>query len=64
MEDKAKITVEIPTYLKEWIKGHDVGQNAIVTIALRNLYMQEKQPDESMIVKKIIDYFETKKLPF
>jgi len=30
MDEKAKITVEIPGYLKAWIKTHDVGQNAIV----------------------------------
>lgn len=64
MDEKAKITVEIPGYLKAWIKTHDVGQNAIVTMALRLLYLQEKQADESIIIKKLMEYFETKKLPF
>lgn len=64
MDEKAKITVEIPGYLKAWIKNHDVGQNAIVTMALRLLYMQEKQADESIVLNKLIAYFENKKLPF
>jgi hypothetical protein len=64
MPEKAKITTEIPAYLKEWIDAHDIGQNALVTIGLRNLRLQEKQADESLIFKKVKDYFESIKLPF
>lgn len=62
--DKSKITVEIPAYLKDWLNKHDLGQNTMVTFALRHFYMQEKTVDESLIVKKIVEYFETIKLPF
>jgi hypothetical protein len=64
MPDKVKITVEIPEYLKYWIDRHDISQNGIVTMALRNLYLSEKQVDESHIVKWIENYFENTKLPF
>jgi len=64
MEQKAKITVEVPRYLKDWIQAHDVSQNALVTMALRSLYLQEKNASESLIVKQITEYFENKKLPF
>ena len=41
MPEKSKICVEIPTYLKEWIDEHDLGQNALVTLGLRMIYLQE-----------------------
>ncbi len=64
MPKKAKITIEIPIYLKEWIDAHDVGQNAIATMALRQMYLQEKQADENLVYLKIKEFIEQKKLPF
>jgi hypothetical protein len=64
MDDKAKITVEIPGYLKDWINEHDLGQNAIVTMGLRHLYLQEKQMDESILVQRLAKLINSHKLPF
>jgi len=64
MPEKSKICVEIPSYLKEWIDEHDLGQNALVTLGLRMIYMQEQKVSESKIIEAIKDYFETQKLPF
>lgn len=38
MEKKAKISVEIPTYLKRWIETHDISQNALVTMGLQVIF--------------------------
>lgn len=64
MEKKAKITAEIPAYLKEWIDRHDISQNALVTMGLRRLYLEETKTETDKIIKGIADYFENKKLPF
>lgn len=64
MPEKAKICVEIPTYLKQWIDEHDLGQNALVTLGLRMIYLQERNVSESKIIEGIKDFIENKKLPF
>ena len=64
MPDKSKICVEIPDYLKAWIDGHDLGQNALVTLGLRMIYLQEQNVNADKIVKEIKNYFEKNKLPF
>ena len=46
----AKITVDIPDYLKEWIEKHDLSQNALVTLGLRKLYNEDvKQVSEAFM---------------
>lgn len=64
MPEKSKICVEIPTYLKEWIDTHDLGQNALVTLGLRMIYLQETNVSADKIIKEVRSYFEDKKLPF
>ena len=64
MPEKSKICVEIPSYLKEWIDEHDLGQNALVTLGLRMIYLQERNVSESNIIEGIKYFIESKKLPF
>lgn len=64
MPQKSKVCVEIPLYLKQWIDEHDLGQNALVTLGLRMIYLQEKNVSESKIIEGIKDFIENKKLPF
>jgi hypothetical protein len=64
MPEKSKICVEIPFYLKTWIDDHDLGQNALVTLGLRMIYLQEQNVSADKIVSEIKNYFESKKLPF
>ncbi len=64
MEKKAKISVEIPGYLKTWIEAHDISQNALVTMGLRRLYLEEKMPDADKIIMAIQKFLNDKRLPF
>jgi hypothetical protein len=64
MENKSKISVEIPSYLKEWIDKHDISQNALVTNGLRHQYLQEQKADTDIIIKAIEKFLQNKKLPF
>lgn len=64
MKNKAKISVEIPAYLKEWIEEHDISQNALVTNGLRLQYLQEQKTDTSKIISAVQQCFNEKKLPF
>ena len=64
MPKKAKICVEIPEYLKTWIDDHDLGQNALVTLGLRMIYLQEQNVSESKIVDAIKNILINKDLPF
>ena len=63
-KEKVKIIVEIPSYLKKWIDEHDLGQNALVTLGLRMIYLQERNVSESNIIEGIKYFIESKKLPF
>lgn len=64
MEDKAKISVEIPGYLKHWIDAHDISQNALVTNGLRLQYLQEQKTDTDKIIVAVQQFLNSKKLPF
>lgn len=64
MENKAKISVEIPSYLKAWVETHDISQNALVTMGLRKLYLEEQQVPTAKIEAVIIDTLKNNKLPF
>lgn len=64
MEKKAKISVEIPGYLKSWIEGHDISQNALVTMGLRRLFLEEKIPDTDKIITAMQKFLNDKRLPF
>ena len=64
MEKKAKISVEIPAYLKEWVDKHDISQNALVTMGLRRLYLEEKMPDTEKIIGAMQKFLNDKRLPF
>lgn len=61
---KVKITVEIPHYLKEWIQAHDIGQNALVTLGLRNIYKQELNQVGPHLVQQLLTELQNKSLPF
>lgn len=61
---KVKITVEIPSYLKEWIEDHDLGQNALVTLGLRNLYKQEENLTGEHMMNELLKELRARKLPF
>lgn len=64
MENKAKISCEIPHYLKQWIAKHDVSQNALVTMGLRKLWLEEQQVPTAKIEAVIIETLKNNKLPF
>jgi hypothetical protein len=64
MPEKIKITVEVPAYLKEWIDEHDLGQNALATLGLRLLYLQEQNVSESKIITAIESCLAQHTLPF
>ena len=64
MEKKAKISIEIPQYLKQWIQDHDISQNALVTMGLRKLYLDEKTTETEKIISTIQKFLEDKKIPF
>jgi hypothetical protein len=64
MEKKSKISVEIPIYLKKWIDAHDVSQNALVTLGLRKMFLEEQQVPTAKIEAVIINTLKNNKLPF
>ncbi len=64
MDNKAKISVEIPDYLKQWIDAHDISQNALVTNGLRLQYLQEQKTDSEKIIAAVQHFLNDKKLPF
>ena len=64
MPIKAKITAEIPAYLQQWIDSHDIGQNALITLGLRNLWLQEQQVPTAKIEEVIKETLIKNKLPF
>lgn len=64
MENKSKISVEIPNYLKSWIDAHDISQNALVTMGLRRLFLDEKTPDSDKIITAMQQFLNNRKLPF
>lgn len=59
-----KVTVEIPDYLKDWIASHDISQNALVTLGLRKLYLEEQQVPTAKIEAVIIKTLENNKIPY
>jgi hypothetical protein len=61
---KAKITVEIPLYLKQWIEAHDLGQNALITLGLRHLYKQEENSTGEHMMNELLKELRARKLPF
>lgn len=61
---KAKITVEVPLYLKKWVEAHDLGQNAMVTMGLRLLYQQEQHSSGEYLIQLLIKELNEQKLPF
>ena len=61
---KAKITVEVPIYLKQWVEQHDLGQNALVTMGLRLLYQQEQHNSGEYLIQLIIKELQKQRLPF
>ena len=63
-KDKAKITVEIPQYLKEWIDAHDLSQNALVVMGLRRLFNEDTKQTSSELMNKLITELSNHKLPF
>jgi len=64
MENKAKISVEIPCYLKEWIDQHDISQNALVTMGLRRLYNEDVKQVSEVFMNRLIEELQERKLPF
>lgn len=61
---KAKISVEIPAYLKQWIDEHDLSQNALVTLGLRRLYNEDIKQIGVQFMNALLQDLQTKKLPF
>jgi hypothetical protein len=61
---KTKITAEIPCYLKAWIDGHDISQNALVTIALRRLYNEDIKQVSEVFMQNLLNELGKRKLPF
>lgn len=61
---KSKITAEIPAYLKEWIDGHDLSQNALVTMGLRRLYNEDIKQVSDVFMQNILKELSDRKLPF
>lgn len=61
---KSKISVEIPTYLKEWIDKHDISQNALVTMGLRRLYTEDTKQVGEAFMENLIKELQVRKLPF
>ena len=61
---KAKITIEIPMYLKKWIDSHDVSQNAIATMAIRRLYNEDIKQVSEVLMQNLISELHNRKLPF
>ncbi|MBX2903095.1 MAG: hypothetical protein KF872_06005 [Chitinophagales bacterium] len=64
MPNKAKITVEVPLYLKEWIDNHDISQNALVVMALRRLYREDTTNTPPELMKALLQELSNHKLPF
>lgn len=62
--EKCKITVEIPTYLKEWIDNHDLSQNALVVLGLRMLYKEDVNKSPKHIIEQLVSELHKTKLPF
>lgn len=60
----AKITTDIPDYLKDWINKHDLSQNALVTMGLRRLYNEDVRQVSEEFMKRLIEELQDKKLPF
>lgn len=60
----AKITVEIPLYLKQWIDKHDISQNAIITMGLRRLYNEDVKQVSEIFMQNLLNELCKKKLPF
>lgn len=61
---KAKITVEVPLYLKQWVEQHDLGQNALVTMGLRLLHRQEQHSSGEHLLQILLKELQKQKLPF
>lgn len=64
MENKSKISIEIPTYLKEWIDSHDLSQNALVTLGLRRLYNEDVKQVSEAFMQNLLKELSNRKLPF
>lgn len=62
--NKVKISVEIPAYLKEWIDHHDISQNALVTMGLRRLYNEDVKQVSEAFMENLIKELQNRKLPF
>ena len=62
--NKVKISVEIPAYLKQWIDQHDLSQNALVTLGLRRLYNEDIKQVSVVFMENLINELQNKKLPF
>ena len=60
----AKITVDIPDYLKEWIEKHDLSQNALVTLGLRKLYNEDVKQVSEAFMENLLKELSERKLPF
>lgn len=61
---KAKITAEIPIYLKKWIDEHDISQNALVTLGLRRLYNEDVKQVSEVFMNNLLSELKNKELPF
>jgi len=64
MPNKAKITVEVPLYLKDWIDKHDISQNALVVMALRRLYREDTANTPPELMKALLQELRNRELPF
>lgn len=49
MENKSKISVEIPKYLKDWINNHDPSQNALTEF----LFKLAVKPKQYLLTKEM-----------
>ena len=64
MPNKAKITVKVPLYLKDWIDKHDISQNALVAMALRRLYREDTANTPPELMKALLQELRNRELPF
>lgn len=62
--EKCKITVEIPTYLKEWIESHDLSQNALIVLGLRRLYKEDINNSPKHLIDQLLKEIRESKMPF